>query len=254
MDQFKPLLIGNGRLAKHIAHYLHQKNIPYFHHQNARKFDAHFDNCLRESTCVWLLVSDQAIAQVYSNIADRSKGFIFSCFHSSAALSHPHAVTIHPLQTFGPEFYSLAVYEATVFTLIQEEQIHSVQQRDALLSAFGNPVQIICETERTLYHAYCSMIANFPQILWSAVFSEMRKTSHFDSSAFKPLLIQAVSNFISYGDTALTGPLVRGDEASVQKHLVALSTGPLALIYQNFVALYSHFLKGHPSHDDRTRI
>lgn len=244
MDPFKPLLIGNGRLAKHLTHYLLLKGIPHLHWPNAREFDFHFDALLAEASCVWILVSDQGIPSVYTAVAKRARAAALSYFHSSAAFSDPRLTTLHPLQTFGPELYSLEAYQAMIFTLIREEQNRGQVQKNLLLAALGNQTQLISEDDRTLYHAYCSMIANFPQILWSAIFSEMKNHGHFNADTFLPLLSQSVSNFLSLGPSALTGPLVRGDQATVKKHLVALNSGPFSDLYQNFVELYSTFSKG----------
>ena len=233
---FHPLLLGNGKLARHLHHYFKLKNIPHEHHENARNLDRSFEEKLEKASFVWILVSDRAIAEVAEKI--RSKRPSGSLVHASGGTAVPGVLTLHPLNTFGPDFYELPVYEKTSFTVIKEEW---ADQPEALISFFQTlpqPRQEIRAESRASYHAACVMTANFPQILWNAVFSEIEKTPGYASSHFEPLLKQAAHNFLELKDEALTGPLVRGDQATIDRHLDTLKGSPLSELYQSFVRFY----------------
>jgi predicted short-subunit dehydrogenase-like oxidoreductase (DUF2520 family) len=58
------------------------------------------------------------------------------------------------------------------------------------------------------------------------------------ASSLQPYLQQVVSNFIQDPESALTGPLSRGDHQTVNRNLTALATDPLEPVYQSFVELH----------------
>jgi predicted short-subunit dehydrogenase-like oxidoreductase (DUF2520 family) len=235
---FIPLLVGQGKLAKHLSFYLTQKSIPFKHWPNARDLSSpELKKLLKEVSLVWILVSDRAIAEVSSRLKEIAPELTY--LHASAATEVKNTLTLHPLQTIGPDLYSLSIYEKTPFVFIREEWIAHLDLKETLLQSFSNPTFEIKNENRTLYHAYCVMVANFPQMLWGTIFDEAKNKLDQDSNLFGPLLAQAAQNFLSHGKDALTGPLVRGDQATLQKHESVLAGSPLLPIYQNFVSLFS---------------
>ena len=234
---FYPLLLGSGKLARHLHHYFHLKSIPHCHSEDARNLDtAAFESKLERASFVWILTSDRAITEVAEKI--RAKKPEVTLVHASGSLSVPGVYTLHPLNTFGPDFYEISVYLKTAFTVITEEW---ADQPEALVSFFKNvpnPRQEIRAEARAFYHAACVMTSNFPQILWSAVFSEIEKKLGQPSAHFEPLLKQASANFLELRNQSLTGPLVRGDQSTIDRNLQALAGSELLGIYQSFVQFY----------------
>ena len=51
-------------------------------------------------------------------------------------------------------------------------------------------------------------------------------------------LLQQTTNLIANSSTALTGPLVRNDKATIEKNIAALAEDPFQEIYKSFVACY----------------
>ncbi|MBC7397593.1 MAG: DUF2520 domain-containing protein, partial [Bdellovibrionales bacterium] len=182
----RTLLVGNGKLARHLSHYLELKSAPYFHWKNARSIAHIPEPELAQATVIWILVSDQAISEVQLNIKKLAPHAVY--FHSSAALSVPGVFTLHPLQTFGPRLYELSTYQNITFTAIKEEWTEVPQAGLELMKALANPLQTLANSDRTLYHAACTMTANFPIILWTEVFRMMDKKTGISSEAFLPLL------------------------------------------------------------------
>ncbi len=238
----RPLLLGSGKLARHWSHYFQLKNISYLEWKKPHELNRDFEAILSQASSVWVLVSDRAIAELVQKILSLAP--TLPILHSSAALSISGACTIHPLQTFGPELYSLEAYEKITFTLIEEEWKSAPEAAKNLIERLGNQTQTIPHHARTRYHANCVMVANFPQILWSAVFSNLADSGSLSANAFHPLLKQSVENFLVHGSSALTGPLVRNDQITLQKHLTSLANTPLAHTYQTFIELYSSLHEG----------
>ena len=55
-----------------------------------------------------------------------------------------------------------------------------------------------------------------------------------------PYLIQQTKNLFAYPPSALTGPLARGDEKTIEENLKALEDDPFRDIYKSFIACYQH--------------
>jgi predicted short-subunit dehydrogenase-like oxidoreductase (DUF2520 family) len=51
-------------------------------------------------------------------------------------------------------------------------------------------------------------------------------------------LRQVTENYVRHPESALTGPLVRGDEQTIARNLRALEGDPLQGLYRDFVAYY----------------
>ncbi len=241
----QPLLIGSGKLAKHLHHYFTLKSISHFYWDQPRNLNQDFQNLLAETDTVWILVSDSATAGIQAQVVPMAAHRKLVFIHSSAANACPGAMTAHPLQTFGPELYDLSTYSKIPFNFIKEEWEAVPESIHHFFRLLGNPGQLIPTDHRVLYHVYSSMIANFPQILWASLFKEM-KANQFSPELFMPLLTQACTNFQKHQEGALTGPLVRGDLATIQKHEAALQNSKLRTIYQNFVELYHLTFKETP--------
>lgn len=81
----------------------------------------------------------------------------------------------------------------------------------------------IADADRAAYHAAASIAANFLVTLEDAAETLLRTTGA-DRSILVPLVRAALENWAALGGPdALTGPLARGDEATVAKQRVAVS-------------------------------
>lgn len=80
--------------------------------------------------------------------------------------------------------------------------------------------------DRARYHAAAAIAGNFPQVLLEAatrLLLECGLTAAETREAFGPLLLSAARNAAESGPAAgLTGPIVRGDLATVERHLKAI--------------------------------
>jgi len=236
---FIPALVGQGKLARHLSYYLSLKNIPHELWPDGRNLaDPKLKLMLGRSSCVWILVADRAITELSSKLRELAPALLQ--IHSSAASEIPGTRTLHPLQTFGTELYSLETYQAIPFTFVREEWATNGDLKAQITEAFGNPIFEVSKQNRALYHAYCVMMANFPQLLWSAVSAESEKTLGNTRGLFTPILKQATENFLNAGPAAITGPLVRGDLMTIQRHENALSQSRLLSLYQSFVSTFKN--------------
>jgi predicted short-subunit dehydrogenase-like oxidoreductase (DUF2520 family) len=156
-----------------------------------------------------------------------------------AARAGAEVFSLHPLQTFAGGPVSLAGAACAV----------SGSSPEALAVAAGlgrrlsmEPIQVE-DSSRAAYHAAASIASNFVvSLLWAS--ERMAATTGMDRArarrALGPLVRQTVDNWIQLGsERALTGPVARGDEASVglQRSAVAEHYPELAPVFDALVAL-----------------
>ncbi len=228
-------IVGGGRLARHMRHYFSLLEIPCSQWTRDTHSDLNTHTGLRASvrlratiepaSHVLLLVSDGAIAEVlksYPFLRDKT------LIHCSGALSMPGITGAHPLMTFSHELYELEAYSRIPFML------DSGSDFQALLPGLPNPHFHIATEHKARYHALCVMAGNFSQIMWQAV-SQQFAALGLPEESLQPYLRQVLQNFIDHPQSALTGPLSRGDEQTIQRNLAALADHPLHDLYQSFL-------------------
>jgi predicted short-subunit dehydrogenase-like oxidoreductase (DUF2520 family) len=104
--------------------------------------------------------------------------------------------------------------------------------------SLNNQSYEITKKDRPLYHALCVLSGNFPTILWQACNKTYMKKLKLPDTFFAPYIQNCVEQFIEDPENALTGPLARGDKATIQKNIKALKGSPLQDIYKIFVKQY----------------
>lgn len=222
-------IIGNGRMANHMAHYLTSLNIPYI--QWHRRAGTSLAECLAPSQHALLLISDKAIEPFVQENAALLENH--SKVHFSAALDTPLAHSAHPLMTFAEKLYSPETYQQIPFILSDDALTFA-----DLLPGLPNPHFQIPADKRAYYHALCVMANNFTTLLWQRFFNELQQELQLPESAGKLYLEQTFSNLRQNPHTALTGPLARGDRVTIEKNQQALSNDPFSAVYQAFVETY----------------
>ncbi len=93
------------------------------------------------------------------------------------------------------------------------------------------------EDKRTLYHAGLAHGANHLVTLVAQAMDLLRESGATDPAAtLRPLLSAALDNALTMGESALTGPIVRGDVETVRAHVEEITrTAPGTL--PSYVAL-----------------
>ena len=190
---------------------------------------------------VFLTVPDAAIAQVTRVVRWRAGQAVVhtSGAESLAPLAPARAAGaliggLHPLQTFAGanEADPLRVFAGITCAL--EADAALLPRLEALVRALGARPVVLPAEARARYHAAAVLASNYvvtllhlAAALW-ATFGVDERTA---LAALLPLTRRAVDNVAARGPAAaLTGPIVRGDAATVAKHLGALAEAcPTAL-------------------------
>ena len=145
------------------------------------------------------------------------------------------AIAMHPARTFTGTDLDLPRLRGCVFGVTATDGTRALAR--SLVNALGGSVVWVEEDRRTLYHAGLAHGANHLVTLVSQAMDLLRESGATDPAAtLRPLLTAALDNALTYGDAALTGPIVRGDVETVRAHLADIArTSPGTL--GSYVAL-----------------
>jgi predicted short-subunit dehydrogenase-like oxidoreductase (DUF2520 family) len=218
-------IVGDGRLARHIACYFSLLHI--HHRQWSRRTGQDPARLLAGCPVVLILISDGAIEAFIKEHFQRTGQTIVHC---SGALSTPLARGFHPLMSFGPKKMGLEDYAAIPF--ISEEGRPLFPE---VFPELKNPHYEIPKGTAPLYHSLAVMAGNFSVILWQKLLRDFQGKLGLPKEAALPYLRRALRNIEADPEAALTGPLQRGDHATIVKNLKALKGDPFAEVYESFV-------------------
>ena len=221
------LLVGRGRLSRHLEHYFELEAIPCecWH----RSSEEPFEELLARSEAVVVLITDDAIEPFLARHAAADHR---TWIHCSGSLSTPLAEGAHPLMLFGDDLYDHATYRRMPFVTERGRR-----KFPELFPDLDNPHGEVEPHLKGLYHALCTVGGNFSTQLWLKVFAEAEGRLDLDRELFYPYVEQVTRNVLTCRDP-LTGPLARGDERTVARHLAALAGDPFEGVYRAFVHAY----------------
>jgi len=234
-------IVGGGRLARHFSEYFRLLEIPHTrwtrdHRSTFNSFaipDAkkRLKATVSEADRVLLLVADGSIVTVL-----RQYPFLHEkqLIHCSGSLSVPGVAGAHPLMTFAGQLYPLDTYRRIPFVL------EAGASFSGLFPDLQNSHYVIGARDKSRYHAMCVMAGNFSQLLWKGISDRFEKDLEMPAAILHPYLRQTAENFILSPNSALTGPLARGDEKTVERNLHALEDDPLEDIYTAFMRFYQN--------------
>lgn len=227
------LIIGRGRVAKHFQHYFSQLQLSHssWHRQESL---AQLHSELESTTHVLLLINDQAIAPFIAEHLQEVKAMLI---HFSGSLVLDGAFGAHPLMTFNDSLYDLSQYKNIPFIID-----HNAPAFADVLPGLANPHSRLHTSLKPKYHALCVLSGNVSCLLWQKLFSTLQNEFHIPAEIAHPYLQQQMQNLLLHPDTALTGPLVRRDMATITKNISALEGDAFQTIYKSVVECYQQIV------------
>jgi predicted short-subunit dehydrogenase-like oxidoreductase (DUF2520 family) len=223
-------LIGNGRVAQHMCHYLTSLNISFSHWYRQANYS--LQETTQNATHILLLIKDSAIEPfITAHYPELDQKMLI---HFSGCYVSDRAYGAHPLMTFSTTLYPTTNYPPIPFIIEQTGPSFA-----ELLPGLPNPHFIIPHHMKAYYHSLCVMANNFTTLLWQKFFKELTRWKIPVASGF-PFLQQTLANLQQEPITALTGPLARNDQTTIDQNLQALTGDPFQAVYAAFVQAYAH--------------
>lgn len=131
-------------------------------------------------------------------------------------------LALHPAMTFAGRPEDLDRLAGATFGVTAPDELRPVAE--ALVVEIGAEPVWVPELARPLYHAALTVGANYlVTIVNDALELLTRAGVEHPSRLIAPLLSAALDNALRLGDGALTGPVSRGDAATVRTHLATLA-------------------------------
>ena len=232
-------LIGSGRLAGHLQHYLKLLGIPVrcwsrngdpqFNTLSEPDAAERFEMTVEPCSHVLFAVKDEALNSLAAPLRKCGKVLV----HFSGAMRLPGVFGAHPIMTFGPKLEEVKWYREIPFVV--DEGVNF----SLILPHLPNGSWTISPDQRAYYHAMCSLAANFSFLLWQQIGNEFEKTLGLPRALTSPLLHQVVENAAENKTGGFTGPVARGDWQVVCEHLHALHRARPELLeaYRDYLSL-----------------
>jgi predicted short-subunit dehydrogenase-like oxidoreductase (DUF2520 family) len=127
--------------------------------------------------------------------------------------------SLHPLQTIPDGDAELAGSPCAV----SGSSAAALNLAQRLAEQLGMLPFAVPEKERIAYHAAASIASNLLVALEQSAAELLGKAGiHDGRELLSPLVLRTAANWAERGADALTGPIARGDEATVEGHLAAL--------------------------------
>lgn len=145
---------------------------------------------------------------------------------AAATAAGARTIALHPAMTFTGTAVDLPRLPGCVFGVTAGPAERALAEQ--LVADLGGRSNWIPEDRRTLYHAglahganhLVTLVTEALEILSAAASDDPEVTA---ADTLRPLLMAALDNALAQGDSALTGPIVRGDANTVQAHLAEIA-------------------------------
>lgn len=218
-------IVGPGRLGRALADALPAAGIAV-----AGPFGRGWSG--DDAEVVLLCVPDGEIAAAAGAIEPRSGRLVGHCSGATtlAPLAPHERFSLHPLMTVpadgAPPF-------AGATAAVAGSSGTALATATALARALRMASVEVADDDRAAYHAAASVASNFLVTLEAAA-ERIGASAGIDRAALVPLVRAALENWAALGgERALTGPIARGDEATVtrQRDAIAARTPELLELF-----------------------
>jgi len=190
-----------------------------------------------QARIVWICVPDSAIAQAAASIANQLERRDTVALHSSGVLSSDalqplrekgvSVAAVHPFMTFVRG--SKPSLAGVPFAM--EGDSRAVRLARSIVRRLGGKPYAIGKKDKNAYHAWGTLASPLLTALLAATeqVAGLAGVSRKEArQRMLPILLQTVRNYGEFGGAGgFSGPIVRGDVATVQRHLEVLRKLPV---------------------------
>jgi len=201
----------------------------------------------RDADIVFITTPDGAIKDTCNSISRNNgiagntivlhcSGALPSTILSTAKVHGAYSGSMHPLQSFASADYEHNPFRDIIVAVEGDKE--AVQAAKKVASDLGATAVTLLTEAKTLYHASAVVASNYLVTLLDLAFRLINTAGIAGKDAFKvlkPLIDGTLANIDKVGiPTALTGPIVRGDVETVEKHVkeIGLNNPELLALYK----------------------
>lgn len=246
----KVAIIGCGKLGSALALAMHHKGYPIDSLIDRNRASAQrlarlvnadcYSNSIQDlqtAEIIFISVPDGAVLSVIADLKfyfDENKDMKF-IYHTSGILTSGVfdsfrkydivGASVHPIQTFPGSDDDWKRFENCYFGIEGDQK--AVVRVQSIIKRLGSKSIIISKEHKSQYHLACAIASNFMVALMAPVKTLFQKMNFSEQQAFDilfPLISTTLLNINKNGvESALSGPIVRGDTETVARHLAILS-------------------------------
>jgi predicted short-subunit dehydrogenase-like oxidoreductase (DUF2520 family) len=186
---------------------------------------------------IFICVPDDQVPRIVKEISmnDFQGKFVY---HTSGVLSSKvllplskkggRVASFHPIQTFALKEPDPKIFKGIFFGL--EGEPEALKLGLYLVRELSGQALIISPENKPIYHLACSLSSNFLVVLLNEVKNLLESLGLNEELALEvvtPLINKTLHNVKKLGiESSLTGPIIRGDKKTVQKHLAIARNRP----------------------------
>jgi predicted short-subunit dehydrogenase-like oxidoreductase (DUF2520 family) len=177
------------------------------------------------AAAVLLCVPDSAIAGVAAEVPEGPAfvGHVSGAgtlnLLAEAAVRGARAFSLHPLQTFADGQTSVDGTPAAIAGSDPE----ALRFARELAEALGMRPFEVAEEDRSAYHAAAAIASNLLIALQESAAELLTRLGTDEArELLAPLVLRTAANWVELGPNALTGPIARGDQTTIDGHRAAL--------------------------------
>ncbi|MEE1028385.1 MAG: DUF2520 domain-containing protein [Agathobacter sp.] len=217
---------------------------------------------VEDSDGIFVTVTDGEINKVYNQLVEIGIEGKLIC-HCSGAMTAEEAFcgikehgafgySIHPLFPVSSKFTSYQEMADAFFCIEGDAEYLSKWQE--IFADLGLKTRVIDTKNKVMYHEACAIASNLVCGLLQESLELMDECGFSQEDALKalkPLVMSNIKNCLEKGPmNSLTGPVDRGDDKTVQKHLDVLHTEEEKQMYKSVsVKLVEMAKRRHPETD-----
>jgi predicted short-subunit dehydrogenase-like oxidoreductase (DUF2520 family) len=252
-------IIGSGNVATVLGRLLKQKSFLIAEIVSRNKI--HASNLAEElnasavdiktisknSDVYIIAVNDDAIDTVSNQLSVDDKIVVHTCGSASIHIlkkTSENFGVLYPLQSLRKEI----AYSPVIPFLIDGNSNHSKNIITKLATSISDNVREASDEQRMQYHLSAVIVSNFTNHLFSLT-KEYCKTNNIDFALLIPLIEEITNRLKTFNPSEMqTGPAIRGDVSTIQKHLALLKNFPelkniYAVMSESILETRTHALK-----------
>lgn len=216
---------------------------------------------ITQAEVIFLTVPDRKIAPLAKELANTAQVAGKTFLHCSGSLTleplqdlrkvGAYCGSLHPLQSFAGGKTNLQ----NVYMAVDGDE-KALEQANSIINILGGKSFYVPESERAAYHAAACFCSNYLVTIERIAKKLMSRWTNDEEAAWQallPLFKGTVANLqnTQKPSAVLTGPIARGDAATIQKHLQALPPDYLPL-YCSLGLETVHIAKANETIDAKT--